>query len=226
LPASGGRPPAGRESRRPRAPRAKLAMNRGDSATAHLGAQQSLAMFREPGNRWGQLQAIEWLGAAAAAIRDRAGRLTAPRRSAHGRRYRPWLQAAAFLRFLGEPAPGFAEQATSVAHALTPVRPMRRNLSGLPLADAFTLVVPATDRTAVGVGGRAAARSRGVTDLPVSAARIPADLACRTPGVFGSGKRPRMIARHDLWIRPGPSARCDGTSTGPPQILQPACRWA
>ncbi|MBV9384642.1 MAG: winged helix-turn-helix domain-containing protein, partial [Streptosporangiaceae bacterium] len=52
--------------------RAKLAMIRGDHATARRDAQRSLAIFRELGDRWGQLQAIEWLGAAAAATRDRA----------------------------------------------------------------------------------------------------------------------------------------------------------
>lgn len=59
-----------------------------------------------------------------------------------------------------------------------------------------------------------------------SCRELSADLACRAPGVFGSGKRPRMIARHGPWIRPGASARCDGTFTGSPPILQPACAWA
>ena len=37
--------------------RAKLAMIRGDTATVHHDAQQSLTMFRELGDRWGQPQA-------------------------------------------------------------------------------------------------------------------------------------------------------------------------
>src|SRR5262249_61703700 len=53
-------------------PRAKLAMIRGAPATAHPDAEQSMELFRELGDRWGQLQAIEWLGAAAAATGDRA----------------------------------------------------------------------------------------------------------------------------------------------------------
>jgi tetratricopeptide (TPR) repeat protein len=51
--------------------RAKLAVIRGDRAAARGFAERSLAMFRELGDRWGQLQAIEWLGAAVAAS-DRA----------------------------------------------------------------------------------------------------------------------------------------------------------
>jgi hypothetical protein len=54
----------------------------------------------------------------------------------------------------------------------------------------------------------------------------PPNLAGRAPGVFGSGERRRIIARHDPWIRPGPSAQYDCISTGSPQILQPACTWA
>src|SRR5262249_34721829 len=50
--------------------RAKLAIVRGDPAAARADARQSLAIFRERGDRRGQLQAIEWLGAAEAATGD------------------------------------------------------------------------------------------------------------------------------------------------------------
>src|SRR5260370_36113733 len=82
-------------------PRAKLAMVRGDPAAAHGGAQQSLAIFRELGDRWGPLPAIEWLGAAATATRDRA---QADRLRRDGPRMAedlgPWPQAADALSWL------------------------------------------------------------------------------------------------------------------------------
>jgi ATP/maltotriose-dependent transcriptional regulator MalT len=85
--------------------RAKLAMIRGDPATAHRDAQQSLELFRELGDRWGQLQAIEWLGAAAAATGDRA---QADRLHRDGLRMAEdldlWPQAADALSWLGRSA--------------------------------------------------------------------------------------------------------------------------
>ena len=85
--------------------RAKLAMIRGDHATAYRDGQQSLAAFRELGDRWGQLQAIEWLGAAAAATRDRA---QAERLHRDGLRMAEdlglWPQAADALSWLGRSA--------------------------------------------------------------------------------------------------------------------------
>jgi predicted ATPase/DNA-binding SARP family transcriptional activator len=84
--------------------RAKLAMIRGDHATAHHDAQQSLAIFRELGDRWGQLQAIEWLGAEAA-TRDRS---QAERLHRDGLRMAEdlglWPQAADALSWLGRSA--------------------------------------------------------------------------------------------------------------------------
>jgi tetratricopeptide (TPR) repeat protein len=62
-------------------------------------------MFRELGDRWGQLQAIEWLGAAAAATRDRA---QAVRLHRDGLRMAEdlglWPQAADALSWLGRSA--------------------------------------------------------------------------------------------------------------------------
>jgi predicted ATPase/DNA-binding SARP family transcriptional activator len=84
--------------------RAKLAMIRGDHASAYRDAQQSLAIFRELGDRWGQLQAIEWLGAAAA-TRDRS---QAERLHRDGLRMAEdlglWPQAADALSWLGRSA--------------------------------------------------------------------------------------------------------------------------
>src|SRR5215475_133069 len=80
-------------------------MVRGEPAAARVDAQQSLAMFRELGDRWGQLQAIEWLGAAAAAAGDhmQAGRL-----HRDGLRMAEelglWPQAADALSWLGRSA--------------------------------------------------------------------------------------------------------------------------
>jgi tetratricopeptide (TPR) repeat protein len=83
---------------------AKLAMIRGDHATAHRDAQQSLVLFGELGDRWGQLQAIEWLGAAAV-TRDRS---QAERLHRDGLRMAEdlglWPQAADALSWLGRSA--------------------------------------------------------------------------------------------------------------------------
>ena len=80
-------------------------MIRGDHATAHRDGRKSLAAFRELGDRWGQLQAIEWLGAAAAATRDRA---QAERLHRDGLRMAEdlglWPQAADALSWLGRSA--------------------------------------------------------------------------------------------------------------------------
>jgi tetratricopeptide (TPR) repeat protein len=80
-------------------------MIRGDAATVDRDAQQSLTMFRELGDRWGQLQAIEWLGAAAAATRDFA---RADRLHRDGLRMAEdlglWPQAADALSWLGRSA--------------------------------------------------------------------------------------------------------------------------
>jgi predicted ATPase/DNA-binding SARP family transcriptional activator len=81
--------------------RAKLAMIRGDTAATQWLAQQSLTMFRKLGDRWGQLQAIEWLGAAVAPV-DRA---RADRLHRDGLRMAEelglWPQAADALSWLG-----------------------------------------------------------------------------------------------------------------------------
>ena len=85
--------------------RAKLAMIRGDAATAHRDAQQSLALFRELGDRWGQLQAIEWLGAAAGATRDLARADRLHRDSLRmAEELGLWPQAADALSWLGRSA--------------------------------------------------------------------------------------------------------------------------
>jgi predicted ATPase/DNA-binding SARP family transcriptional activator len=50
--------------------RAKLAYLRGDLTAVRDNGEQSLMLFRDIGDRWGQLQATEWLGAQAMAIGD------------------------------------------------------------------------------------------------------------------------------------------------------------
>ena len=79
-----------------------------DPGRPHRGerdAQQSLAIFRELGDRWGQLQAIEWLGAAQAATGDHA---QAERLHRDGLRMAEelglWPQAADALSWLGRGA--------------------------------------------------------------------------------------------------------------------------
>jgi len=85
--------------------RAKLAVIRGDLPAAHRDAQQSLAIFGELGDRWGQLQAAEWLGAAAAATQNLA---QADRLHRDGLRMAEdlglWPQAADALSWLGRSA--------------------------------------------------------------------------------------------------------------------------
>jgi tetratricopeptide (TPR) repeat protein len=76
-------------------------MIRGDRAAASRAAQESLAIFRELGDRWGQLQAIEWLGAAMAS----ADLARAERLHRDGLRMAEelglWPQAADALSWLG-----------------------------------------------------------------------------------------------------------------------------
>ena len=50
--------------------RAKLAYLRGDLTAVRDNGEQSLTLFRDIGDRWGQLQATEWLGAQAMALGD------------------------------------------------------------------------------------------------------------------------------------------------------------
>jgi hypothetical protein len=79
-------------------------MIRGDTAATQRLAQQSLAMFRELGDRWGQLQAIEWLGAAVAPV----DRVRAEQLHRDGLRMAEelglWPQAADALSWLGRSA--------------------------------------------------------------------------------------------------------------------------
>src|SRR6266516_1054044 len=80
-------------------------MIRGDPAAAHGDAQQSLAVFRELGDRWGQLQALEWLGAAEAATGDHARADRLHRDGLHmAEELGLWPQAADALSWLGRSA--------------------------------------------------------------------------------------------------------------------------
>jgi predicted ATPase/DNA-binding SARP family transcriptional activator len=63
--------------------RAKQAYIRGDLAAVAPDGEQSLALFRQLGDRWGQLQAMEWLGALAKLAGDYERDSAPPRRTAH-----------------------------------------------------------------------------------------------------------------------------------------------